>query len=222
MKIVVIILLLCIGACGAVGFGIYYFGKQAVESVASEVEQTTGEGGNMDNPLGALSALGGMANDLQGMQETLENMEAVEPLAFQTIIDEVLPEPPPTWTAKDPRGSSQSMGDFKYTQASREYASADGAKTVTVTVADWAFNRAIYMPFLLAANFSQETTEGYNKGIKVGEDPGREEFTYASNRGKRSVLYGKRFNVEIDGRGIEPTDLEEWYGLVRKSNLPTP
>jgi hypothetical protein len=220
MKIVVIILLLCIGACGAIGFGIYYYGKQAVESVASEVEQISAEGANADSPLGALSALGGMAKDMQGMQETLENMKAVEPLPFQTLI-ETLPEPPPTWTAQDPRGSSQSMGDFKFTQASREYSSADGAKTISVTVADWAFNRAIYMPFLLAANFSQETTEGYNKGIKIGEDPGREEFTYAGNRGKRTVLYGKRYNVEIDGRGIEPADLEQWYGLVRKSSLPT-
>jgi hypothetical protein len=183
MKIVVIILLLCIGACGAVGFGIYYFGKQAVESVSTEVEKISKEGGNVDNPLGALSALGGMANDMQGLQESLENMEAVDPLPFQTIINEALPEPPATWTAKDARGSSQSMGDFKFTQASREYSSADGTKTVTVTIADWAFNRAIYTPFLLAANFSQETTEGYSKGIKIGEDPGRVDFTYASNRG---------------------------------------
>jgi hypothetical protein len=113
------------------------------------------------------------------------------------------------------------MGDSNLPKPAGEYSSADGAKTITVTVADWAFNRAIYMPFLLAANFSQETTEGYNKGIKIGEDPGREEFTYASNSGKRTVLYGKRFNVDVDGRGIEPADLEQWYGLVRKSSLPT-
>lgn len=221
MKILVIILLLCIGACGAIGFGIYYFGKQAVETVMTEVEEITEEGGNLNSPLGALSALSSMVGDIQGMQEELENMEAVDPLPFRTLIDDVLPEPPPTWTAKDARGSSQSMGNFQYTQASREYSSADGSKTITVTVADWAFNRAIYMPFFLAANFSQETTEGYNKGIKIAEDPGREEFTYASNRGKRTILYGKRFNIEIDGRGIEPADLEEWYGLVRKNNLPT-
>ena len=34
------------------------------------------------------------------------------------------------------------------------------------------------------------------------------------------MLYSKRYNIVVKGRGIEPEDLEEWYGLVRKQNLP--
>ena len=210
MKILVIILLVCIGACGVIGFGVYYVGSKAVETVGAEMDKVTSEGGNIDNPLGAL----------QGMQEELENMEPVDPLAFQTIISDVLPEIPSNWEAQDPKGSSQTMGNYKFTRASRRYTGPNG-EVIDVTVNDWAYNAAIYMPFFLAANFSQETTEGYNKGIKIGEDPGREEFTFARNRGERSVLYGKRFNIVVKGTGIEPANLEEWYGLVRKSNLPT-
>jgi len=221
MKILVIVLLVCIGACGVIGFGLYYVGKQAVDTASSEFEKiTTAEGGNVDNPLGALSALGGAVSDLQNMQEDLENLEPVDPLPFQTIIDDILPEIPSNWEAQDPKGSSQSMGNFAFTQASRRYTGPNG-EVIDVAVNDWAYNAAIYVPFFLAANFSQETTEGYNKGIKIGEDPGREEFTYARNRGERSVLYGKRFNIVVKGTGIEPAHLEEWYGHVRKDNLPT-
>ena len=220
MKILVIILLVCIGACGVIGFGVYYVGSKAVETVGAEMDKVTSEGGNLENPLGALSALGGAVSDLQGMQEELENMKPVDPLEFQTMINDVLPVIPSNWEAQDPKGSSQSMGNYKFTQASRRYTGPNG-EAIDVTVNDWAYNAAIYMPFFLAANFSQETTEGYNKGIKIGEDPGREEFTFARNRGERSVLYGKRFNIVVKGTGIEPAHLEEWYGLVRKSNLPT-
>ena len=73
---------------------------------------------------------------------------------------------------------------------------------------------------MLAANFSQETTEGYNKGIKLGDDPGREEFQSERKRGERTVLYGKRYNIVVKGTGIQPEDLGEWYGLVRKQTLP--
>ena len=217
MKIVVIVLVVMMVACGA---GLYYCGKKVVDTAAEVSDQVTEEGVDISNPLGMLKALGGMAGDFQKMQEELETMEPVDPLPFQTLIDEALPETPNGWTAQKPRGSSNSMGDFKITQASRRYENQADGKTIDVSISDWAFNRAVYAPFFIAANFNQETTEGYNKGIKLGDDPGREEFHYERERGERTVLYAKRYNIVVKGRGIQPEDLGEWYGLVRKQNLP--
>ena len=217
MKILIIVLLVMMVACGV---GMVYCGKKVVDTASEISDQVTEEGIDISNPLGALSALSGMAEEVQKMQEELEAMEPVDPLPFQTLIDEALPEAPSGWTAQKPRGSLNSMGNFQISQASRRYENEAEGKTIDVDISDWAFNRAVYAPFFLAANFSQETTEGYNKGIKLGEDPGREEFHYERKRGERTVLYSKRYNIVVKGRGIEPEDLEEWYGLVRKQNLP--
>ena len=217
MKIVVVILVVMMVACGA---GLYYCGKKVVDTAAEISDQVTEEGVDISNPLGALRALSGMAEDLQKMQEELEAMEPADPLPFQTLIDEGLPETPSGWTARKPRGSLTTMGNFQITQASCRYENQADGKTIDVSISDRAFNRAVYAPFFLAANFSQETTEGYNKGIKLGDDPGREEFQYERKRGERTVLYSKRYSIVVKGTGIQPEDLSEWYGLVRKQNLP--
>ncbi len=217
MRIVVIILLVMMVACSA---GLYYCGEKVLDTAEEFSEAVTEEGVDVSNPLGALSALSGLAGDMKEMQEEMEAMEPVDPLPFQTLIDEGLPEPPNGWTAPKSRGSANSMGNFQITQASRRYENQADGKTIDVSISDWAFNRAVYAPFMLAANFSQESTEGYNKGIKLGDDPGREEFQYERKRGERTVLYAKRYNIVVKGTGIEPADLEEWYGLVRKQNLP--
>ena len=73
----------------------------------------------------------------------------------------------------------------------------------------------------MAANFSQESTEGYNRGITIGDDPGREEYDYESRRGSRELLFGKRYHIKVEGRQVEPEDLEPWHGRVDTDVLPT-
>ncbi len=212
MKYVIVVLLVIMVACGA---GLWYCGQKAVEIV----DEVTDEGGNISDPLGALSALGGMANDLEKLGEDLEGLEPTDPVPFQVLID-ALAKVPDGWTAQDARGSMQSMGNFKISQGSRRYENQAEGKTIDITISDWAFNQALYAPFLLSTNFSQETTEGYNKGIKVGGDPGREEFTFARKSGERTMLHRKRYNINIKGSGIEAEELQQWYELVPKQDLP--
>ena len=212
MKYVIVVLLVIMVACGA---GLWYCGQKAVEIV----DEVTDEGGNISDPLGAIAALGGMANDLEKLGEDLEGLEPTDPVPFQVLID-ALAKVPDGWTAQDARGSMQSMGNFKISQGSRRYENQAEGKTIDISISDWAFNQALYAPFLLSTNFSQETTEGYNKGIKMGEDPGREEFTFARKSGERTMLYRKRYNINIKGSGIEPEELQQWYERVPKQDLP--
>ena len=111
------------------------------------------------------------------------------------------------------------MGDFKISTASRVYTKGD--QRVEVTVNDWAFRQMLYVPFIMSSKFSQESTEGYNKGITIGEDtPGREEHNTKEMRGQRQVLLHKRYFIEINQQGGGPEVYNEWYGLVKKDSLP--
>jgi len=131
MKIVVIVLLVMMVACSA---GLYYCGKKVVETAEEFSDAVTEEGVDVSNPLGALSALSGLADDVQKMQQELETMEPVDPLPFQTLIDEGLPEAPSGWTARKSRGSSNTMGKFQITQASRRYENQADGKTIDVSI----------------------------------------------------------------------------------------
>ena len=102
-----------------------------------------------------------------------EEQEIVEPISFQELI-EYLPEPPRKWKAEEPKGQSNSFGNYKVSPVKQTYSYQD--KQMTVSIFDWAFNSALYLPFLLTTEFSQESTEGYNKGIEIDNIPGREAF----------------------------------------------
>jgi hypothetical protein len=201
-----LILVLGLGGCGG-----------APEESSSKV---TEEGVDVaKNPLGALGALAEAGKDLEKLQEELANMPATEAVHFSVLL-KALPDPPAGWTAEDPRGATNQMGDYKMSEASRRYSKEGGEERVEVTIQDWAFNQAIYIPFLMQARFSQETTEGYSKGVKLGEDPGREEYTTASRSGQRSVLVHKRFHVQVKIDNLETAAFDEWWPLVKVAELP--
>ncbi len=184
---------------------------------SSSEEEDTKEGLNINNPFEALTAIGQLANKAKGLQEELDDMQPVDPVHYAVLI-EALPDPLAGFSAEDPRGSTTEMANFKTSTASRKY-KAEG-KTIDITISDYAFNKALYIPFSMMAMLSQESTEGYNKGITIGEDPGREEYKTASKRGDRQVLYLKRYHCAVKGSGIEPQELEDWYNAIKKEKLP--
>ncbi len=171
------------------------------------------------NPLGALGALADAGKDLEKLQAELAKMPPTEAVHFSVLL-KALPDVPDGWTADDPHGATNQMGDYKMSEASRRYTKEGGDESVDVQIQDWAYNQAIYIPFIMQSRFSQETTEGYSKGIKVGEDPGREEYTTASRSGQRSVLVNKRFNVQVRTTNAEAAAFDEWWPRVKVSELP--
>ena len=187
-----------IGASGCIGC--FVTSDDAAESpMGSEPAPGVTEGTNVTGPLGALGALANLANDAQSLQAELATMEPVDPVHFSVLLDALPDAPSDAWTAGEPRGETNQMGDFSMSVASNTFRRDDGAE-IEVTISDFAFNQFAYSGFTLAAAFSQESTEGYNRGITVGDDPGREEFDYASERGSRELLYGKRYHIKVEGR----------------------
>lgn len=170
------------------------------------------EGENLSkNPIGLARQAVKAGEDLERMQKDLENMKPADPVHFSELI-KFLPEPPAGWESPAPRGASNKMGEWSFTEVERQY--TQGEKRIEVQILDWAFHRELYAGFFMAAAFSQETTEGYNKGIKIGEDPGREEYKTADKDGTLSVLVGKRFFVTIKGNRIDAAEMRQWWDRI--------
>ncbi len=202
-------------ACLLIGF-VVGCGFVDVDSPDSEVT----EGVDFTkNPLKALGALQDMASEAEKLQQELENMTAVETLHFSQLI-KVLPNVPPGWTATEPKGSTTQMGEAKVSNAKREYREEGTNRQVTVSIDDWAFHKLLYMPFFIGSKFSQESTDGYNKGITVGDSPGMENYTFKSKSGKRSLLIHKRYHVQISLRNAEPEGFNTWANRVKTNELP--
>ena len=165
------------------------------------------------DPLGAIHKLLDIDKTSANITENLdEEREApIAPVSFQELLD-YLPDPPQEWTAQKPQGQTNSFGNYSVSQVKQTYSYQD--KQMTVSIFDWAFNAALYVPFLLTTEYSQESTEGYNKGIKIGDIPGREEYDYSTQDGSLNLLIDRRFFVQIDGDNIEETELREWWELI--------
>ena len=186
---------------------------------SEDEDKVTSEGVDVEkNPLSALSALGSLGSDLEKLQKDLESMPETEAISFTELIA-ALPDPPDGWEAAEAQGQTNQMGDFKISTASRVYTKGD--QRVEVTLNDWAFRQMLYVPFIMSSKFSQESTDGYSKGITIGEDtPGREEHNTKQMSGKRQALLNKRYFIEIEQKGGGPEVYDEWYGLVKKDALP--
>lgn len=186
-------------------------------SGASRVTEAIKEGEQaLKNPLGTLSQLAKAGAELEKMQKEIESMTPVTPLPFNDLIA-FLPQAPAGWEAAKPQGESNQLGAWQFSQARRSYRS--GGKSMDVEVQDWAFQYGLYVPFFLSAALSQETATGFNRGIMVGTDPGREEFDSGARRGEIALLAGKRFMVAIKGQGIEAAELRQWLDRVDANAL---
>lgn len=186
-------------------------------SGASRVSDAIKEGEQaLKNPLGTLSQLAKAGAELERLQKELEGMTPVDPVPFNDLIA-FLPKPPPGWEAGKPRGESNQLGSWKFSQARRSYTS--GGKTMEVEIQDWAFQYGLYAPFFVSAALAQETGTGYKKGILVGSDPGREEFDSQAGRGEIALLVGKRFLAGIKGQGIAAGELRQWLDGMDAAGL---
>ena len=186
----------------------------------SEPAEVTEEGVDfLKNPLKALGALQDLASEAENLQKELENMPAVETVHFSKLI-EALPDVPAGWTATDPKGATTQMGQAKISNAKRQYREDGGEREITVSIDDFAFHKMLYLPLFMAAKFSQETTEGYKKGITVGDWPGMDEYNYQRKRGQRALLVHKRYHVKIAVRNAASEEFDIWMKRVKTDILP--
>lgn len=166
-------------------------------------------------PFAAVQKILELSQD-SALEEDASQKQALNPVSFRELL-EYLPQSPRGWEEEKPKGQTTSFGEYSISQVEQSYFNAD--KQMTVSIFDWAFNSALYAPFLLSTEFSQESTEGYNKGIKIGDFPGRENYDYNTSKGSLNLLINRRFFVRIDGKNIDSQELRDWWEKLDYESL---
>jgi len=57
------------------------------------------------------------------------------------------------------------------------------------------------------------------KGVTIAGNPGIEKWSKASKNADLSILVGKRFLVEINGRNVEPETVKQFYSAIDTAKL---
>ncbi len=153
-----------------------------------------------NNPLAQLTAA---AEQMQKAAEGFtSNRKPVPPIAFRELID-FLPKKMAGMKADEPTGETTTAGNWQYSQAEVDFRSEDGKRHVDVGIFDYAHIPMLYVPFtmVLSMNVSRESTEGYEKSVKVDGYPAFEKWSKNGNS-EIVVLVGERFIVKSDTRGL--------------------
>jgi hypothetical protein len=153
-----------------------------------------------NNPLAQLTAA---ANQMQKAAEGFtSNRKPVPPVAFRELIA-FLPKEIAGMKRDEPKGETTTAGSWQYSQAEVDFQTADGKRSADVGIFDYAHIPFLYVPFnmILNMNVASESTEGYEKSVKVDGYPAFEKWNKNGNS-EVVVLVGDRFIVKADTRGL--------------------
>jgi hypothetical protein len=153
-----------------------------------------------NNPLAQLTAA---ANQMQKAAEGFtSNRKPVPPVAFRELID-FLPGRIAGMKRDEPKGETTTAGSWQYSQAEVDFQSEDGKRSADVGIFDYAHIPFLYVPFnmILNMNVASESTEGYEKSVKVEGYPAFEKWNKNGNS-EIVVLVGDRFIVKAETRGL--------------------
>ena len=169
----------------------------------------------------ATQGLEGFAKAMEGAAAAMAGKgpdgKPVEPISFrdlQTALPEVS-----GWTRDEPRGERMTS-PFAFSQTEVQYSMGDAQ--VEVKIVDSAFNQMLVAPWamFLTAGYEKESSDGYEKSINLGGNPGFEKWNSRSKDGELNLVIAKRFLVTIDGNNITDTKvLQEFASKVDTGKL---
>jgi len=164
---------------------------------------------------------GSEADASEDETDAAQPITTIEPANFKVLLA-FLPSRE-GWTAGEPNGSTTAVPGYKVSVASNEYrrTASDGTseQVVTVEITDGGFAEMISAPFEMMAQMSNETTEGYQKGVTVAGTPAYEQWTISTRRSELSALVAKRFLIHFTGSQVEPSELRQWLEGMKLAEL---
>jgi hypothetical protein len=179
---------------------------QEAEKAAAAAEKMAEAAGKATEAAGEDMAkgMGEFAKAMAGMAGALGagDGKGVEPVTFQAL-QTTLPELA-GWEMRKPRGERMTA-PVPFSQTETTY--TRGNASIDVKVVDSGFAPLLIAPWsmMLAAGYSKETSEGYEKAVKVKDQPAFEKWDSESKDGELNILVSKRFLVTIDGNDIADT-----------------
>jgi len=180
-------------------------------------KEKTSEGKELSkNPIAALGQISDAAKKAADAAKEASEMKPVDPVSFNALLP-LLPAAPAGWTAEEPKGETTSAMGFKISEVERSYTKGD--ERLHVKIVDGAYNSFIYAGVTMAAQFSRESTEGYEKGVTIDGNPGVEKWSKGSRRGELTVVVGKRFLVTVDASPVEADFARAVFGSIDQAKL---
>jgi hypothetical protein len=127
---------------------------------------------------------------------------AADPLHFSKLIEQLPAEDAfAGFTRQKPEGSTTNAMGFHTTVVSAMWENSDdSAQTIRVQYTDGAPTEFVTTAFTALSQFSQESTEGYEKGVKLGEFQAIESYRTEEKSGSLSVVIGTVL-VQIETQG---------------------
>ena len=202
--------------------------KQAEEAAAqaqkaAEAMQKAAEAGGAAAAQGAAGAAAeGMAAFAKAMQAAAtaagtSDGKPVDPISFQTL-QTALPSVS-GWEMEKPRGERMTM-PVPFSQTEATYTKGDAE--IEVKIVDSAFSQLLVAPWamFLTAGYEKETSDGYEKSVNVGGNPGFEKWNSGDKDGELNLVVAKRFLVSIEGNRIDDSKvLHEFASKLDTSKL---
>jgi hypothetical protein len=197
--------------------------KQA-EAIAKAAEETAKAAEKVADATAkqGVQASNDMAKAMQDMAAAFSGGKTadgkkIEPIPFQTLQTH-LPKVS-GWEMSEPEGQRMTM-PVPFSQVETDYRKGDAR--VELTIVDTGFAQLLIAPWsmMLAAGYENETSNGYEKAIDIGGNPGVEKWNKRDKSGELNILVGKRYMISIDGRDLSDIkDLHQFASAMDMSAI---
>ncbi len=187
--------------------------KKAAESAAAA--------GIAAGAAGAKQGLEGFAKAMEGVAGAMAakgpDGKPVEPVGFREL-ETVLPEIS-GWQRDEPRGERMSS-PMPFSQTEATYTMGDSR--VEVKIVDSAFSQLMLAPLamFMSAGYEKESSDGYEKSINLGGNPGFEKWNAKRKDGELNLVIAQRFLVTVEGDNLADTKvLQEFASKIDAGKL---
>jgi hypothetical protein len=190
----------------------------APAEAAARAQQEAAQGGNAvtaESAANAGAAVGGLLNALGG---ALGGNHRVTPVDFRSLGNLL-----PASVNGQPRGAveganKQAMG-VKGSSANANYGGG-GAGSIDVKISDVSgVSGLIDIAGGLEQTTDSQTAAGFERDIVIGGRRVHEKFSNAGKHGELQVIVAKRFEVDVEGNGVDMATLEQALGQVDLGKL---
>lgn len=160
------------------------------------------------------AAVGGLLNALGG---ALGGSHRVTPVDFRTLAG-VLPEAVNGMPRGAPRGENREAMGVKASSAGATYGGGNGS--IVVKISDISgVSGLLDIAGNLEHTSDAQTATGFERDTTIGGRSVHEKFSNAGRRSELQVIVAKRFEVDLEGSGVEMAALEQALGQIDLARL---
>ena len=186
--------------------------REAAEALEKAAESASGSGAQALQEFA--KAMEGMAGSMGGTTLDGKQVDPISVQALQTALPELQ-----GWDRTTPTGERMTS-PVAFSEAETFY--TRGETNVTVKIVDSAFSQMLVAPWamFLTAGYERESSDGYEKAIDVGGNPGFERWNKDSRTGELNLVVAKRYLVSVEGHNISDTKvLREFASKIDAGQL---